>query len=327
MFGDPISSWAFTRAQYHTLQQPHFQPDLRRIAGQQEDFKLPWDDNMYLTFPSAEKPDWKALSTHVERLNAGSDNNTHYKIVYIMRRAHKVSTDPSQLDPSDIDPELTDLGKEQCETLQTSFKRAMENHSLPPPGVIATSPLARALQTTQRGIVPLFPSVRPVVLEGLREQVTNHGKNQRHDKRWIEERFPDFDVQKVDAVDRLGERYSIPGSKEPYQDVWQRVRASLTFLFENYERESVLLLMIHCHVTETLQREIDGWGIPEERRKEVEFFVGEAKGYAMVTSKLASPSSAAGNSVALHVRKKSALSGDPTTPPPSGTPVASVDTP
>ena len=43
---------------------------------------------MYLAYPSQDEPDWPAFVEHVKGLNKHSDENTYYKIVYIMRRAH-----------------------------------------------------------------------------------------------------------------------------------------------------------------------------------------------------------------------------------------------
>jgi len=61
------------------------------------------------------------------------------------------------------------------------------------------------------------------------------------------------------------------------------VQGALAHVFENYEGASVVLLMSHCYVVQTIQREITGWDVPkEERGGTVEFFVGDAGGYAIV---------------------------------------------
>jgi hypothetical protein len=64
---------------------------MREIAGKnkQHGQNLPWEDNMYLAYPSLDKPDWPAFVAHVKQLNKEADN-TYYKIVYIMRRAHSM---------------------------------------------------------------------------------------------------------------------------------------------------------------------------------------------------------------------------------------------
>jgi broad specificity phosphatase PhoE len=241
---------------------------------------------------------------HVEQLNADADANTQYKIMYIMRRAHSTSQNESKgrndfpiaeiltfvsaytetaQDNSELDPALDDLGKDQCRQLAANFSRAMRTLSLPPPDVIVTSPLARALETTNLGLAPLFPSVRPIVLEGLREGLTGTGKNQRHGKPWIERNFPAFDVQHVDGSNQLERVYDSPVRKESYEALWQRVKGALAHVFENHRGATVVLLMSHCYVEQTIQREITGWDVPEEERTEaVEFFVGEARGYAII---------------------------------------------
>ncbi|KAK8087909.1 Phosphomutase-like protein 3 [Apiospora hydei] len=275
----PLGDWAFTRADCVTLQRPYFQRNLRLIAGNEPDYTLPWDDNMYLIYPSEATPDWKKLYQHVKELNAISNQDSQYKIVYVMRRAHKKQV-PSN--PNEIDPEVSELGKKQCSTLQTGFERAITQLGLPPPDVVVTSPLTRALQTTQWGLAPIFDSSETLVLEGLREKVTGDGKNKRHSKSWIKEQFPQFDCRNVDDTDRFGATYCDPTNEEPYHEVWRRVYESLAFLFENRKRDPVVLLMTHCLVIQTIQREIDGWDVPEEERKSKEFYVGEAGGYAMI---------------------------------------------
>jgi broad specificity phosphatase PhoE len=159
----------------------------------------------------------------------------------------------------------------------------MRTVSLPPPEVVVTCPLARALETTKLGVAPLFPSVRPIVLENLREGLTGTGKNQRHDKTWIKQNFATFDVDHVDESDQLEAIYNSSDRSETYERLWQRVQSALAYVFENHGGASVVLLMSHCYVEQTIQREITGWGVPkEERREAVEFFVGEARGYAII---------------------------------------------
>jgi broad specificity phosphatase PhoE len=173
------------------------------------------------------------------------------------------------------------MGEEQCRTLAASLKRAMRDINLPPPEVIVTSPLARALETTQLGVAHLFPSVRTIVLEGLREQLTGKDKNKRHTKEWIEQTFPAFDTAKVDADDLLGSTYA--SSKEPDEDLWQRVRSAFQYVFENFPDALVIALMSHCYVEKIIQCEITGYDIPEKDRKnKIEFFVGETGRYAII---------------------------------------------
>lgn len=80
--------WHFTRPDPLRSPVPYFRDDLRKIAGKQADWNLPWQDDMYLAYPSAENPDWTAFVAHVKQLNEEADANQSYKIVYIMRRAH-----------------------------------------------------------------------------------------------------------------------------------------------------------------------------------------------------------------------------------------------
>ncbi|KAK8093726.1 hypothetical protein PG997_000411 [Apiospora hydei] len=126
------------------------------------------------------------------------------------------------------DPILDETGREQCEELSSNLRNAIITAGVPAPEIIATSPLTRALETTQMGIMPVFP----------------------------------------------------PDRKEPYQAIWSRVQNTISLLFEENPQSLVILLMTHCYVQQTIQREITGWDVPEEERKEsVEFFVGDARGF------------------------------------------------
>ena len=80
--------WHFTRPDPPRSSVPYFREDLRKIAGMQADYNLPWQDDLYLTYPSASNPDWTAFIAHVKQLNAEAAANQSYKIFYIIRRAH-----------------------------------------------------------------------------------------------------------------------------------------------------------------------------------------------------------------------------------------------
>jgi hypothetical protein len=94
MAGPPAASveWHFTRPDLPQSTVQYFRDDLRKITGTRKDWNLPWQDNMYLAYPSADKPDWAAFVAHVKQLNEEADVYTSYKIVYIMRRAHSTSS-------------------------------------------------------------------------------------------------------------------------------------------------------------------------------------------------------------------------------------------
>ena len=157
----------------------------------------------------------------------------------------------------------------------------MQDTSLPPPDAIVTSPLTRAVETTMLGVAPLFPSLCPVVLESLREQLNGAEKNKRRGKEWIERRFSAFDTTTVDAESSLESTYA--NIKEPYEDLWPRVKAAFQYIFETFPDALVVALMSHCHVMKAIQREITGYDIPEkDRTDKVEFFVGETGIYATI---------------------------------------------
>jgi broad specificity phosphatase PhoE len=116
----------------------------------------------------------------------------------------------------------------------------------------------------------------------LREGLKGTRKTQRRGKKWTEQNFPAFEVDQVDELDRLGTIYNNPGREEPYEALWQRVRGVFAYIFENYADALLVLLMSHCHVEQTIQREITGWDAAKEEKKSFEFFVGEAGAYAIV---------------------------------------------
>lgn len=170
---------------------------------------------------------------------------------------------------------------EECAKLEKDFKHAIENVGIPHPEVIASSPLARALETTQQSVIALAPTVSPTVLEGLRENLNGKRKNERHDKHWIQQNFTGFQIENVDANDSLGSQYA--ESVEPYELLWQRVKDSFAYIFENFPDALVVALMSHCYVIQTIQREISGFDLKEEERKDkAEFRLGDAGVYAIV---------------------------------------------
>lgn len=86
------AEWTFTRPDppESISQHPYFRDDLRQIAGKQDDYDLPWNNDMYLSFPLPDRPDWSKFLAHIRQLNVESDSNTFYKVIYVMRRAHSM---------------------------------------------------------------------------------------------------------------------------------------------------------------------------------------------------------------------------------------------
>ena len=85
--------WTFTRPDPPGSCSQYFRTDMRKIANWTDDkpnYNLPWADNMYLAYPSQDKPNWPEFVAHVKQLNIEAKGNTRYKIVYIMRRAHSM---------------------------------------------------------------------------------------------------------------------------------------------------------------------------------------------------------------------------------------------
>ena len=157
----------------------------------------------------------------------------------------------------------------------------MRRRGLPSPEVILTSPLTRALQTTKLAVACLNPTIRPIVHEGFRERLDENQKNKRSHSDLIRQEFAEFDTENVDADDWLGSNYA--ESREPDELRWLRVKGSLAYLFERFPDAVVVALVSHCHVIQTIQREITGFDLREdERRDKVEFFLGDAGVYAII---------------------------------------------
>ena len=158
----------------------------------------------------------------------------------------------------------------------------MRDTQLPSPELIVTSPLTRAMETTKLSLTPLFPSLHPIIHENLREQLNGVEKNKRHVKKCISQRYPFFDTSNVDADNTLETIYA--NTKEPYQDLWQRVKGVFEYIFETFPEEALVIALIsHCYVVKTIQREITGYDIREEERTgAVEFFIGEGGIYAII---------------------------------------------
>lgn len=196
------------------------------------------------------------------------------------QRANHILTETNG-DTATLDPSIDSTGEQECIQLVDKFTHAMQTKGIPPAEVIVTSPLARALRTTQLGVAPLFPSIFPAVLKGPRERLDGKEKNKRHSKEWIEQTFATFRTENVDADDILGSRYV--KSAEPYEDLWRRVQGVFNYIFESFPDALVIALMSHCYVEQTIQREITGWDVPEsEQRDKVEFYVGDARVYAII---------------------------------------------
>ncbi|KAL8726777.1 MAG: hypothetical protein Q9181_005932 [Wetmoreana brouardii] len=247
-----LTKWNFTRPDPSGSCSQYFRTDMRKIANWTDDkpnYNLPWASHMYLAYPSQDQPNWPEFIAHLKQLNIEAQENRRYKIIYIMRRAH-------------------------------TFKYAIETTGIPSPDVIVTSPLARAFETTQRGVRPLAPSVAPIVLEGLREKLNGEARNERHEKSWIQQHFTGFQVENVDADDSLGSKYA--RSVEPYELLWLRVKDAFGFIFENFPDALVVALVSHCHAIQKIQREITGYDLSEEERKDGEFRLGDAGVYAIV---------------------------------------------
>ena len=85
--------WSFTRPNPPGSHSQFFRTDMREIANWTDDkpnFDLPWADNMYLAFPSQDRPNWSEFIAHLKQLNVEAKGNEYYKIMYIMRRAHSM---------------------------------------------------------------------------------------------------------------------------------------------------------------------------------------------------------------------------------------------
>lgn len=97
------------------------------------------------------------------------------------------------------DSQLNEEGIEQAKSLGYYWSDAVLNESIPIPGIIYTSPLARCLETTRlvfaNAVAERKAPFHPMVKELLRERLTDHTCDRRSSKTWIEEHYPDYTIE------------------------------------------------------------------------------------------------------------------------------------
>ncbi|KAJ3752081.1 histidine phosphatase superfamily [Lentinula raphanica] len=158
---------------------------------------------------------WRVLWQKVGRMNEEADDQTSYKVFILGRHGegfHNVGEAKygtlawdeywSKLDgDGEIiwgpDPELTSLGEEQAQLVNTAWKSEAK-HGLSVPSSRYCSPLTRAMKTcliTFDG-VPSGAEHPAVILENCREEYGEHTCDKRHTRTWISTNFPEFVFEK-----------------------------------------------------------------------------------------------------------------------------------
>ncbi|PWY90918.1 phosphoglycerate mutase-like protein [Aspergillus heteromorphus CBS 117.55] len=169
------------------------------------------------TTTTATSSNWERFAHHIHSLNATSDPDTCYKVLFLGRHGegyHNVaerkygtklwdahySLLPSDPTSNDIwhDAHLTALGKSQALTAHATWKAQLA-HRIPTPESFYVSPLNRCLETASLtfsglGVEGTRP-FRPVVKELLRETIGLHTCDSRSSKSAIAAEYPAYIIE------------------------------------------------------------------------------------------------------------------------------------
>ncbi|KAH7055597.1 phosphoglycerate mutase [Macrophomina phaseolina] len=166
--------------------------------------------------PTGKKTQWERFAHYVSELNRNASANVQYKVLIMGRHGegyHNVAESYygtpawdcywSLLDGNDTvtwaDAHLTQNGINQALVANNFWANALATAGIPAPDSYYVSPLARCLATanlTFTGLdLPAAKPFKPVVKELLREALGLHTCDRRSTKTWIEQNFPDFQIE------------------------------------------------------------------------------------------------------------------------------------
>ncbi|KAG1792115.1 phosphoglycerate mutase [Suillus subaureus] len=139
------------------------------------------------------------------------------------------------------DPELTTLGKDQAKAVHDAWKQERK-FGIPIPEKLYCSPLTRAIHTNKISFDSIIPqSQRTMIIENLRETTGVHTCDKRRTRTYIEQTFPDFDIEKeLIEEDTLWD----PEVRETHAEIDARMRRVLDMIFGK-DQEQLLRVMNH----------------------------------------------------------------------------------
>ncbi|KAG8706595.1 hypothetical protein FRC09_002334 [Ceratobasidium sp. 395] len=129
------------------------------------------------------------------------------------------------------DAELTELGKNQAkQAAQTWITEMNRLDPVPLPTKIFSSPLSRAAQTLELTFSEILrrTNARPYIIEDLREMIGIHTTDKRRTKSYIQQTFPDFDIEPgFTEEDELW----TPTTRETDAEMEPRLKRALDYIF------------------------------------------------------------------------------------------------
>lgn len=194
---------------------------------------------------------WQRLAHYMSMLNRKCKRNERYSLLFMGRHGEGVHNAAesyfgtpawncywSELDGNATatwaDAKLTAAGKQQARVVNAFWKHLIKDEGITLPETFYTSPLYRCLDTarlTFEGInLANKKPVVPVIKELLREGISAHTCDRRHNKTYIHQNFPTFEFEKGFAEE---DPYWTALKSEPQASQDARSKAVLDDIFTN----------------------------------------------------------------------------------------------
>ncbi|KAI1103292.1 phosphoglycerate mutase-like protein [Jackrogersella minutella] len=227
---------------------------------------------------------WERFVGYIIHLNYQHMNDgISYKLVYVIRHGRgvhnekmdklKLSEKAGQLEIADgkplnwnnhwshkdgdgkvtwADAQLVETGIAQAQNLAKLWVDKDERDAPLVPWTLYTSPLARGLETTRLTYSPVMKKhgrpLRPIVVESLRERLTDHTCDRRSSRTWIEQNYPDYSIE--EGFSELDASWDAGKSESPEQHI-VRTQRMLDDIFEN-DASPVISLTTHSFTITTI---------------------------------------------------------------------------
>ncbi|KAG1801943.1 histidine phosphatase superfamily [Suillus subaureus] len=211
---------------------------------------------------------WKTFRQKIGQLNTSSPASTQYKVFFVGRHGegfHNVAEakygteewnnywSKENGDGELIwgpDPELTTLGKDQAKAVHDAWKQERK-FGIPIPEKLYCSPLTRAIHTNKISFDSIIPqSQRTMIIENLRETTGVHTCDKRRTRTYIEQTFPDFDIEKeLIEEDTLWD----PEVRETHAEIDARMRRVLDMIFGK-DQEQFISFTAHGGIVSAVLR-------------------------------------------------------------------------
>ncbi|KAG2138095.1 histidine phosphatase superfamily [Suillus bovinus] len=207
---------------------------------------------------------WKTLREKIDQLNTSSPVSTQYKVFFVGRHDNvaeaKYGTErwnnywsKENGDGELIWGQLTTLGKGQAEAAHNAWKEE-RRFDIPLPGKLYCSPLTRAIHTNKITFDSIIPdSQRTMIIENLRETTGVHTCDKRRTRTYIEQTFPNFDIEKELAEeDELWD----PEVRETHTQIDVRMRHVLEMIFDR-DQDQFISFTAHGGIVSAMLRVVN----------------------------------------------------------------------